>query len=84
MLSERSGDISVLARARPRVRVTRVAEAVAGSIRELILRGDFRDGERLPRVEALTERFGVAASAVREAISGLLRKNLIRNRFSSN
>ncbi len=77
LIAERSRDISRSASARERVRVTRVAEAVADSIRELILRGEFCDGERLPRVESLTERFGVAATAVREAVRILETEGLV-------
>jgi DNA-binding FadR family transcriptional regulator len=41
---------------------------VADQIRDLIISGELEEGERLPRVEVLQERFGVSAPSMREAL----------------
>jgi len=46
-------------------------ERVAGELRDEILRGRFRAGERLPSERDLAERFGVHRGAVREALRKL-------------
>ncbi len=51
----------------PRVRAHRVADVLAGRIRDQILDGTLRDGERLPPMEALTRQFGASMTAMREA-----------------
>lgn len=50
---------------------TRVADQVAGAIREAILNGDFPPGERLPAERELATQFDVNRSSVREALHRL-------------
>lgn len=50
---------------------TRVADQVAGAIREAILNGDFPPGERLPAERELASQFDVNRSSVREALHRL-------------
>ncbi len=45
--------------------------AIAAELRDEILRGQYRCGERLPSERDLAERFGVHRSAVREALKSL-------------
>lgn len=45
--------------------------AVAAELRDQILRGQYRSGERLPSERDLAERFGVHRGAVREALKRL-------------
>ena len=56
------------AQAEQQVHLPRLADVVAGRIREMILRGDLEDGERLPPLETLLEQFGVSAPPMREAL----------------
>lgn len=50
---------------------TPVSSAVAAELRDDILRGRYRSGERLPSERDLAERFGVHRSAIREALKRL-------------
>jgi len=45
--------------------------AIAAELRDEILRGQYRSGERLPSERDLAERFGVHRSAIREALKRL-------------
>ena len=47
------------------------AESVIGSLRDAILRGAYRPGERLESERKLAERFGVSRGSVREALKQL-------------
>jgi DNA-binding FadR family transcriptional regulator len=51
-----------------RMRVPRLADAIADHIRDAVLDGELADGERLPPLEALVEQFGVSAPTMREAL----------------
>ncbi|WP_433605322.1 FadR/GntR family transcriptional regulator [Dactylosporangium sp. CA-139114] len=60
------------------VRRLKVADSVAAQLEQLITRGDYKPGEKLPPERVLAERFGVGRSSMREAIrvveaAGLLR-----------
>jgi GntR family transcriptional repressor for pyruvate dehydrogenase complex len=59
------------------VRLPRLADVVAERIRELILLGELKDGERLPPLESLLEQFGVSAPSMREALRILEAEGLI-------
>jgi DNA-binding FadR family transcriptional regulator len=50
---------------------------VAEQIRELILQGDLKDGERLPPLDTLLEQFGVSAPPMREALRVLEAEGLV-------
>ena len=56
---------------------TRVADQVAGALRESILRGDYPPGSRLPAERDLASRFDVNRSSVREAITRLAAWGLV-------
>lgn len=60
--------------------VRRVAPAyqqVAEQLRELILGGSLKPGDRLPSETRLTEMFGVSRSTVREALRALASRDLV-------
>ncbi len=50
---------------------TRISEAVLDQLKEAILSGRFRPGEKLPSERELIESFGVSRAVVREAIRAL-------------
>ncbi|WP_189262107.1 FadR/GntR family transcriptional regulator [Streptomyces fuscichromogenes] len=56
----------------------RLPDVVAGRIRELILLGELKDGERLPPLEGLLKQFGVSAPTMREALRILETEGLIK------
>lgn len=62
------------------LRQPRLAELVAGSLRNQILSGALGDGDTLPRQEDLLDTFGVSPPAVREALRILETEGLIRVR----
>jgi GntR family transcriptional regulator, transcriptional repressor for pyruvate dehydrogenase complex len=71
----RGGDSSP----RPAVRRVRKAyEQVADDLRELILSGELRAGERLPSEAELATEFAVSRTTVREALRVLSTQHLIR------
>jgi GntR family transcriptional repressor for pyruvate dehydrogenase complex len=47
------------------------AERIAATVRDEILRGQYREGERLPSERDLAQRFGTTRGSVREAIKKL-------------
>jgi GntR family transcriptional repressor for pyruvate dehydrogenase complex len=62
------------------VRRLRLADAVAAELEQLIVRGDYSVGDRLPPERVLAEQFGVGRSSMREALKvveadGLLQIN---------
>lgn len=56
-----------------------VREQAYTGIRQAIIAGEFRPGERLPEL-TLSEKFGIARTAVREALSQLERDGLVSRR----
>jgi GntR family transcriptional regulator, transcriptional repressor for pyruvate dehydrogenase complex len=50
------------------VRRLKVSDSVAAQLEQLILRGDYRVGDRLPPERELAEQFGVGRSSMREAL----------------
>lgn len=59
---------------------SRRVEALAGSLRDSILRGDFAAGDKLPAERDLAQRFGVGRSTVREAVGRLVQLGLVEVR----
>lgn len=55
-------------------------EAVARQLREAILSGQYKPGERLPIERELSERFAISRSAVRQALLILDQQGLVRVR----
>lgn len=64
----------------PAVRVERPHQAVASQLRESILSGVYRPGERLPIERELSEHFEVSRSVVRQALLLLEHQGLVRVR----
>jgi GntR family transcriptional repressor for pyruvate dehydrogenase complex len=60
------------------VRLPRLADVVADRIRELVLEGELKDGERLPPLDTLLEQFGVSGPSMREALRILEAEGLIK------
>jgi GntR family transcriptional repressor for pyruvate dehydrogenase complex len=59
------------------VRPKRVAEMIAGQLRDRILSGSLRDGDRIPTEEELLVEFPVAKASMREAMRILETEGLI-------
>ena len=60
------------------VRPTRASSEVVTQIREAILSGRFRPGDRLPTERELAQQFGVSRVTVRDALRALEAGGLIR------
>lgn len=64
--------------ARPRqLRQPRLAELVAGALRERIVSGELSDGDSLPGLDKLIREFGVSPPSLREALRILENEGLI-------
>jgi DNA-binding FadR family transcriptional regulator len=63
--------------ARPRIQSPRLADLIAGVLRERILSGELKDGETLARQEDLIEEFNVSPPSMREALRILESEGLI-------
>lgn len=59
------------------VQTLRVFEQVAGQIEQRILKGELRQGDRLPTERELADQFQVSRTAVREALKILAQKGLV-------
>lgn len=59
------------------LRLPKMAELVASELRQRIIRGELTEGQALPPEAALTERFGVSRSTLREAFRILEAEALI-------
>lgn len=66
-----------------RIRLQRLSDVVASRIRQQIMSGELADGERLPRLEVLLDRFGVSAPSMREALRVLEAEGLLAVRRGS-
>lgn len=64
-------------------RKPKLSENVAQSLREQILGGDFRVGERLPSETRMTQIFGVSRTVIREAVAALAADGLVEPRHGS-
>ncbi len=62
---------------RSQYRQPRLAEVIAGELRNGILSGMYEDGDSLPKQEDLIERFGVSPPSVREALRVLETEGLV-------
>lgn len=62
----------------PVERVRKAYEQVADQLRDLIVSGELRPGDRLPNEAVLARDFGVSRATVREALRVLAAQNLIR------
>jgi DNA-binding FadR family transcriptional regulator len=62
---------------RPQLRQPRLAELVAGALRDRILSGELADGALLPKQEELLAEFGVSLPPIREALRILETEGLI-------
>ena len=62
----------------PVKRVRKAYEQVYDQLRELIVRGELKRGERLPGEIVLARQFGVSRGTVREALRALAAHNLVR------
>jgi GntR family transcriptional regulator, transcriptional repressor for pyruvate dehydrogenase complex len=60
------------------VRRLKVSDSVAAQLEQLILRGDFKPGEKLPPERVLSEQFGVGRSSMREALRLVEANGLVR------
>lgn len=60
-----------------RVERLRVSDAVAAQLEQLILRGDYSVGDKLPPERDLADQFGVSRSSMREAIRGVESSGLL-------
>ena len=57
-----------------------ISKQIAEQLREAIVNGHFKIGERLPTEEELAQRYGVSRPSVREALKRLAAQNLVRAR----
>jgi DNA-binding FadR family transcriptional regulator len=62
----------------PVKRVRKAYEQVYDQLRELIVRGELKRGDRLPGEIVLASQFGVSRGTVREALRALAAHNLVR------
>jgi GntR family transcriptional repressor for pyruvate dehydrogenase complex len=60
------------------VRRLKVSDSVAAQLEQLILRGDFKPGQKLPPERVLSEQFGVGRSSMREALRLVEANGLVR------
>lgn len=60
-----------------RVERLRVSDSVAAQLTQLITKGAYEVGERLPSERILSEQFGVSRSSMREAIRGIEASGLV-------
>ena len=57
-----------------------ISRQIAEQLREAIVSGRFKIGERLPTEDELAQRYGVSRPSVREALKRLAAQNLVRAR----
>src|SRR3954454_11865683 len=65
------------------MRQPRLADMVAGVLRERIVNGGLADGDMLPPLDKLVKEFGVSAPSLREALRVLESEGLITVRRGS-
>lgn len=78
-----SGVPLTIERAGAQLRLPKAAELLAARIRGQIVRGELKEGDRLPSEIELMERFGVSRPTLREAIRVLEMESLLRMRRGS-
>jgi GntR family transcriptional repressor for pyruvate dehydrogenase complex len=74
---EQTGASTVKSTVTSTVRPQRVAELVAGRLRDRILRGELDDGDLLPKEDELREEFPVSKPSMREALRILETEGLV-------
>ena len=57
-----------------------ISRQIAEQLRNAIVAGQFKIGQRLPTEDELAKRFGVSRPSVREALKRLAAQNLVRAR----
>ena len=57
-----------------------LSKQIAEQLREAIVSGQFKIGDRLPTEDELAQRYGVSRPSVREALKRLAAQNLVRAR----
>lgn len=57
-----------------------ISKQIAEQLREAIVSGQFKIGDRLPTEDELAQRYGVSRPSVREALKRLAAQNLVRAR----
>jgi GntR family transcriptional repressor for pyruvate dehydrogenase complex len=57
-----------------------ISKQIAEQLREAIVNGQFKIGDRLPTEDELAQRYGVSRPSVREALKRLAAQNLVRAR----
>ncbi|MCU7893414.1 MAG: GntR family transcriptional regulator [Candidatus Thiodiazotropha sp. (ex Ustalcina ferruginea)] len=57
-----------------------ISKQIAEQLRNAIVSGRFKSGERLPTEDELATRYGVSRATVREALKRLAAQNLVRSR----
>ncbi len=57
-----------------------ISKQIAEQLRNAIINGQFKIGERLPTEDELAQRYGVSRPSVREALKRLAAQNLVRAR----
>ena len=62
-----------------RVNRLRVSDSVAAQLTQLIIKGAYEVGEKLPSERVLSEQFGVSRSSMREAIRGIESNGLVNS-----
>src|SRR5438093_11059247 len=62
------------------IRASKLYEQIAEQIKQRILRGELRTGDRLPTENELAEQFGASRTGVREAMKILAQQGLIETR----
>jgi GntR family transcriptional regulator, transcriptional repressor for pyruvate dehydrogenase complex len=65
------------------IKQSRLSEEILSQLREAILRGQFKAGEKLPSERELTEQFRVSRGAVREAIRVLENTGFVKIRHGA-
>jgi GntR family transcriptional repressor for pyruvate dehydrogenase complex len=60
-----------------------LADAIADQVKEMILNGTFKPGDRLPTENELMHQFNVGRSTVREALKSLAMAGLVESRRTS-
>jgi len=63
-----------------RIKPAKISDAIVEQLKELILNGNLKPGERLPSERDLVEQLGVSRPSVREALLILEAKGLVRGR----
>lgn len=64
----------------PAIIESSLSRQIAEQLREAIVSGKFKIGERLPTEDELAQRYGVSRPSVREALKRLAAQNLVRAR----